>query len=386
MMCSICKGWVHVKCACVSRTHAANVDRNEWKCEACLDELHDNRVRMPDGVNDCLNDGNGDGAICVVQWNADGLRTKVRELEDWLIRMNADVVLIQESKLRSEDSVKVRGFNVVRRDRSRALLGQSRGGGLVCLVRNDWQYLVRDCDVARDDALEVMWIDVIDASKNVWHCVNVYVPPASGVNVDLSVLERLPRMDAGCWIVGGDWNGHHTCWDAVAEQDDRGEWLLEWYDDRGLVVMNDGSMTRKERGTARQSSPDVTLVSRNMATDCHWSVCEKFMSDHLPLVLKYGVELVEKRCVQRCVWDWKGANWGAFREELRRLAVNVDWGSMNVTEFEKCLREGILSAGKEWVGRKVLGRNLEPTLSRETLDAIRHREELRSGGTRHGRR
>ena len=175
----------------------------------------------------------------------------------------------------------------------------------------------------------------------------------------------------------GDWNGHHSCWDELAEPDARGEWLLEWFDDRGLAVLNDGAVTRRERGTVRRSTPDVSLVSRSVATNCRWAVFDKMLSDHLPMMVEFGEGVDDRKCVQRCVWDWKNGDWEAFRREVRGMVSSVDWESLSVGEFERCLREGVLRAGKRCVGRKVLGRNREPTLSRETLDAIRVRDELR---------
>ena len=89
-------------------------------------------------------------------------------------------------------------------------------------------------------------MDVVGGGGHVWRCLNVYLPPAHCAEVDLSILDCLPRMDEGAWIVGGDWNGHDRRWDDVGLPDRQGEWLSGWFDDRGLFVLNDGSVTREE--------------------------------------------------------------------------------------------------------------------------------------------
>ena len=94
---------------------------------------------------------------------------------------------------------------------------------------------------------------------------NIYIPPGAENDGE---MERLWRMEIDRdWIVGGDFNAHHDCWDTHAANNDRGDALQEWAEEKGLVVLNDGEPTRRERGTTRQSAPDVTLCSRD-SKDC----------------------------------------------------------------------------------------------------------------------
>ncbi|MEL7520225.1 MAG: endonuclease/exonuclease/phosphatase family protein, partial [Cyanobacteria bacterium J06553_1] len=86
--------------------------------------------------------GGGPQSIIVAQWNCDHFSSKIPELEVWLRRNDVDVAVVQETKLREEDGeVRVRGYEVVRRDRWRAGRSRfSRGGGLVTLVRRGWGF------------------------------------------------------------------------------------------------------------------------------------------------------------------------------------------------------------------------------------------------------
>ena len=53
------------------------------------------------------------------------MMAKKAELEDWLEKMEIDVALLQETKLRMEDvELRMRGYEVIRKDRRRE--GMSR--------------------------------------------------------------------------------------------------------------------------------------------------------------------------------------------------------------------------------------------------------------------
>ena len=123
------------------------------------------------------------------------------------------------------------------------------------LVRKDWKHRVVNHGIDRRDNLECLWVEVVDNMMRVWNCVNIYAPPASSSTIDLKVLDNLPDMREDRWIVGGDWNAHDGQWDLTAKPDKRGEELLDWIDEQQLIVCNDGSVTRKERGSDRKSTP-----------------------------------------------------------------------------------------------------------------------------------
>ena len=198
--CVVCGSVWHLKCAFASRGQADRACRNDWTCTFCYEE----RNKRSDGrdVGAYLNSGVSDcdriSGLRMVQWNIDHLLAKIPELEVWLMKNRIDVACLQETKLRAEyGSVRVRGYDVVRKDRLRSGVNEGRGGGLVCLIRSDWSYKEFDCGVDPLSGLEVLGVDVFDSDKNVWHVVNVYVPPVNSMNVDLDVIDRLPGMNVG---------------------------------------------------------------------------------------------------------------------------------------------------------------------------------------------
>ena len=70
-----------------------------------------------------------------LQWNADGINTKIAELNRLVVELSVDVVLIQESKLTSRSKTpKIHGFTAVRQDRPNA---EFPGGGLLTYIKDD---------------------------------------------------------------------------------------------------------------------------------------------------------------------------------------------------------------------------------------------------------
>jgi exonuclease III len=67
----------------------------------------------------------------IIQWNADGLKTKIYELRDRLISKDIDICMVQESKLRlGNPTPRILGYAALRDDR-KAL----NGGGLITYVK-----------------------------------------------------------------------------------------------------------------------------------------------------------------------------------------------------------------------------------------------------------
>ena len=54
-----------------------------------------------------------------MQWNADGINSKNVELNKLIDDYRPDIVLVQETKLKSSDSLSIPEYHVIRKDRTR---------------------------------------------------------------------------------------------------------------------------------------------------------------------------------------------------------------------------------------------------------------------------
>ena len=349
-----------MKCAELgSRGRAAGIDRSTWECVACVKQRRERERDRTVGSDEPLRSrtGDGPGSIVAMQWNCDHLSSKIPELEGWLCKNDVDVAMVQETKLRDEDGVVcVRGYDVVRRDRWRGGRSRySRGGGLVTLVRRGWAYREIACGVERDSALEALCLEVVSPLGVVWKILNVYVPPESVTGVCEDVLGRL-RVSGSDenWLVCGDFNSHHRVWDSFVAANARGLQVLNWSEESELMLLNDGSATRVGRGTAGESAPDVTFCSTQLFEHLEWRVIRELGSDHFPILIQGGVSGgTQGKGV--LVWDWGGARWDEFQEEIRQGLAAVSWGGLSVAGLERQFRNLVLRAAWKWVGKKRRG-------------------------------
>ena len=352
--CVMCKSIIHVKCADLgSRGRAQAVDRSCWECAACLRQRREREDVTGSDVPLGDRTGGMPQSIVIMQWNCDHFSSKIPELEVWLQRNDVDVAVVQESKLRDEDGeVRVRGYEVLRRDRWRGGRSRfSRGGGLVTLVRRGWAFREIACGVERDSVLEAQCVEVVSPLGVVWRVMNVYAPPESVTGACESALESLRvQGEEARWVVCGDFNGHHRLWDTFVGANARGAQVLSWSERSDLVLLNDGSATRAGRGTGSDSAPDVTFCSPQVFDSLEWGVVRELGSDHFPILIRgEGQREAEGGVKTEMVWNWGGAQWEKYQEEIRRGLEAEDWGRLNLSRFERQFRNLVLRAARKWV-------------------------------------
>ena len=112
--------------------------RNTWTCPFCATRptVSPSQPQSRE-VSEPISHANN-RPLRILQWNADGTRTKLAELEDRLLTSEIDVALIQESKLKpSARDPRIPGYACVRKDRDNDALGLAYGGGLITFVKDD---------------------------------------------------------------------------------------------------------------------------------------------------------------------------------------------------------------------------------------------------------
>lgn len=69
--------------------------------------------------------------IRICYWNADGIKDKIPELQNFLIDKQIDIMLLQETKLNPNNKLRILNYEVYRRDRV-----THRGGVAIISKRN----------------------------------------------------------------------------------------------------------------------------------------------------------------------------------------------------------------------------------------------------------
>ena len=184
----------------------------------------------------------------VMQWNAEGLMRKKRELEHRMNKENIDICCIQETHLQKDKTFKARGYKCFRTDRG----GDRRNGGIITLIKSNINAYMSS---SSNDGAEQHTITVNTLKRDIL-LVNYYCPN----NVNLALHNTHVRDNN--FIIMGDFNSHSQIW-GYDHIDARGEEIEAWQDDKNLTLINQpyDTPTFYSRCWHTTSTPDIELCT-----------------------------------------------------------------------------------------------------------------------------
>ena len=295
----------------------------------------------------------------LLQFNAEGISSKMPELCKLLQDRRVDVACVQETHASEGRDPRVAGYSCVWRHRSsgRRSGGATRGGGVAILIREGLRYEVLQTRPCASDDITTEWAGVrvfpFDKAKEALDIHCVYVPPIRHAECD----ERQQRFSSdhlpsiGSTLILGDFNAHHPAWDPESEESDQGSAVYEWSTASGMRILNDGSPTHMPRRVdARQTAPDVSLCHRSLAGRAEWLVLEDAGSDHLPILITIRGKRPGKGWAGGPRRSWAKADWTGFRAQTEEALA--DWGHRppaSVSQANQCLTDVIKAADCKFV-------------------------------------
>jgi endonuclease/exonuclease/phosphatase family metal-dependent hydrolase len=297
---------------------------NAWKCNRCTNKRATPAPRPAQPEVTSVTEKSAflsRGSLKILQWNADGIGTKVVELERCLREFDIDVVVLQESKLLEKNRTpQFQGYSAIRRDRhAEGGTGERRGGGLLTYVKEDIPFSAVELSEAPvGSLLERLCVEIRAGQEGRLRITNVYCPPIRGETA-ASAFNTCGLPASKRDIVLGDLNAHSPLWDRLQPSDNRGEAIEGWMMEKDFAVVNDGTPTRVNRGTGRGSAPDVSLVHQSQVDKVGWGCLECLGSDHLPILLEWEcrVEVLKAR-VPSLRRSWGKADWEGYATSVER--------------------------------------------------------------------
>ena len=216
--------------------------------------------------------------LTIVSWNAEGLRSKVQELQRWLPTIEADVVAVQEGQF-PKTVPRLPGYQppvVVRRARGRrAGAAAVKGGDVAVYLKGGVNFvpLTGRHLAASDDTTELVGVRLLGTHE--LDIINIYHPPIRSAEDDDRVDNfdptLLPTDDKT--IVVGDVNAHHPSWDSGCDAADAvGERLADWLGAAGWAPLNSGEPTFASYRSGGQSAPDLVACGATLARRARWSL------------------------------------------------------------------------------------------------------------------
>ena len=264
----------------------------------------------------------------VIGWNAEGLRSKVPELQRWLHSEQADVVAVQECQF-SKSAVRLPGFQppvVTRRARGRQPGARARGGDVAIYVRAGIPFApLEDRPLATaDDTTEVCGIRIF--GRRPLDIINVYRPPIRAAADDLREdhfdPEKFPNNDDT--IILGDFNAHHPEWDNNCDTaDEVGQRVAAWLDRAAWSVLNNGEATFASYRTGSRTAPDLATCSASLARRTTWKIGPDLGSDHLPMLLTVRDGFAAPHRVRKTKWQFKKADWANWVEHCENALTEA---------------------------------------------------------------
>ncbi|GFX52608.1 probable RNA-directed DNA polymerase from transposon X-element [Trichonephila clavipes] len=217
--------------------------------------------------------------LSIYSWNADGVRSRIVEIRDFIDKHAPDLFLIQETHLRPEHSFKIPNYICYRNDRTHP--APCRGGTAI-LIKNciSHYHIPTPPQVTGVEATLIM-LTPIDHDPIL--IGSTYIPPAYDNFRNLGVaLDPIFNIN-NITILVGDFNAKHTSWGCPVS-DTRGNRLHHYIINNSIEVLAPPTPTRF--GIASATIIDYALI-KNLNWPCKIDSISELSSDHNPIKLHF---------------------------------------------------------------------------------------------------
>jgi ribonuclease HI len=277
----------------------------------------------------------------IVQWNCHGAKTNLSSILA-TFQKETPVYALQETFLKEHERLSIPGYRAIRNDRK----GETKGGGVAILVPD--KLAVKDWEAFNTDNCEGITVTLQTAEREL-KIINVYFPKGNIKEEDLEEIGG--RIDQKT-IITGDFNAIHPTWGSHT-CNRSGLNLMQFIENRQLVVLNDGSATRiNPKPDQADSAIDVTMVTENLST-ANWRVLQASISDHLPIEVSIRVQITLTPSSTRPSFQYKKADWAKFQKELRESVIKEE-SRTDVDTYARELTNLILRSAAKSIPNKNL--------------------------------
>ena len=238
----------------------------------------------------------------ILQWNLNGLRSRLSHLQTLIYKENPKILVLQELKVNENNNIYIKDFDKVYKK-----CRNNRGGGVCIAVHKSLPATPIDLNTE----LEAVACKVYFKNFSINIC-NVYFN--NEANINNITLTNLINAIPSPKLILGDVNAKHPLWGSPTS-DQRGITIRDTIIDYNMTVLNDGSHTYYNAKQNIMSHLDITICTNNVSHKFSWKTyIDKFTSDHYPIFIKYNMSELYTSKPRK--WKYQEANWRMYKNNV----------------------------------------------------------------------
>lgn len=246
--------------------------------------------------------------LIISAWNADNIKPKKNEVQNFLADYEIDIMLLSETWLRAGDNLKFANYITYREDRQDGPVG-----GVAILIKNKIKHDF--ITIENLTTLETIGIQIKTSNNKDLRIFTAYYPPSR--IFQHSVYRKIVENDIPT-IIMGDLNSKNTQWGCLTTNQ-YGRQMAKLLDNQNMNILTPDKPTFFGINTIR---PDMLGVAIYKNISHHMElkrICD-LSSGHNPIILTLGSEIALEPDVAA-----KKINWETFKklthENLRLMNI-----------------------------------------------------------------
>ena len=244
----------------------------------------------------------------ILNWNIASANTKKATLIAHAKTENFDIIVLQETLLRTGQKFKLGGYNIY------TTPYENTDRGLAILVKSTIPVKKINNPISCGNNVEVLAVR-ITLQNSTLDIYNIYRKITQGSEGELDLTQLFAHAASTSTIVTGDCNAHHSILSSPSPSNEAGEHIALLLNDLNISLLNNGLPTHIRGGRL-----DLTFITTNLRSLVKWFVHPTLMSDHFATVSEIETPQLPPIPPPPPRWNQELADWAIFQQEIENWA------------------------------------------------------------------
>lgn len=302
--------------------------------------------------------------LSVLHWNCRSISPKLDHLIHFIYNSTCsiDIILLNETWLGSNSNIKIKGYNIIRRDSDRP------HGGIAIAVKSNIDFKLINT------ASTYHFQNILVSLKIGSFCLDimsVYCPPPPNGKFNIqSLSDSFSKLTSRNYLVIGDFNAHNFSWGS-RKNDARGNNIQSFMENLHCVCLNDHDITTLAPFGQEGNVLDLVFSSSALSSSCSFSVLNDPMSsNHYPILVNvsYRSGSIQSPTVAQppdpptnsinssmSEINFNKINWNEFTINAELAYSSFQLSDNPITDYNnfiQCLCDILLKFPKKYLGKK----------------------------------